>query len=240
MLPKLKSFKDRILRRRNRNRVLPDIHDKDFISSEFGEYRKFDVDDHKYKSFCMYFVDLAGKLIISDGVPLKTELSALNQIFHVSDTDQNKILLLLKESYEADQPLEIIVKQMDKFFGNNRLLYKKTILYLMQIALADAPLNKKEVEWFKDLCDKLQLEIDVIYSALRAILIPASRDPYLFLNLSRDVTIASLNKEYRQLASSCHPDKFVAYEYSEEFKLIISEKFNLINNAYNLIKSEIK
>jgi hypothetical protein len=61
---------------------------------------------------------------------------------------------------------------------------------------------------------------------------------YIVLSANKDEKICTIKSKYRQLARQYHPDTL--YGYDENIKLAYTEKFRIVQNAYELIRQQYR
>jgi DnaJ like chaperone protein len=107
------------------------------------------------------------------------------------------------------------------------------IVYL--VAFADKELHPNEERMINDIIGFVEINTDDAFE-IRGEFCSDSDKHYQILNITRNSSVEDVKKSYRLLSKKYHPDR--VSHLGDEFAKLASEKFQIINKAYEEIKKE--
>jgi DnaJ like chaperone protein len=178
---------------------------------------------------------LSAGVMKADGRQLKSELDYVKDFFirNFGATLTQHYMKAFREILKQEIPLEDICIQI----RNNMDLHSRLQLmhYLFGIALADGITHPEEIKTIENIARWMDIP-QTDFVTIQGMFVKDIHSAYKILDLTPDANIEEIKKSYRALALKYHPDK--VSHLGEEFQLAAKEKFQKINEAYNLLKKE--
>lgn len=191
-------------------------------------------------SFTFYIIAIAAKLANVDSSECaKTTPNAVEsfkEIFSIAESEVAKIEELYAEAAYDNIPATHYAKQLVNLFPKNRLLIEELVDDLLIFADADGSMTSAKVLFLRDVVLALNFNERFFHRALRKHLLNTNPDPFILLDVSRDISYIDLKKKYRNIANDWHPDKFSGKNVASELAAIAREQFELYSKAYETIK----
>ena len=186
--------------------------------------------------FAVSLLVLIAAIMKADGKVLKSELDYVKHFLsqNFGQKESQEALSMLKELLKQDIPVQEVCAQIRRNLDYSSRL--QLIHFLFNLANIDGPVNSSEQTLLDTITEGLGVNVSdkrSIGSMFSQTTIDAA---YKILEIDRNASIADIKKAYRAMAVKYHPDK-VAY-LGEEMKNAANEKFQKLNQAYELIKKE--
>ncbi|MBU0486438.1 MAG: TerB family tellurite resistance protein [Bacteroidetes bacterium] len=185
--------------------------------------------------FTVSLLILAAAVMKADGKVLKSELDTVRNFFAAQfgpKVAQERMLVLreiLKQEFNIQEVCTQIKSNMQH---QTRLLLVK---FMFDIANADGQIHPTEKDLIRRISQYLGIS-QADYDSLISMYVKDTTSAYKILEISPDVADDDVKKAYRRLASKHHPDKVM--HLGEEYQKAAKEKFQNIQEAYDLIKKE--
>jgi DnaJ like chaperone protein len=149
------------------------------------------------------------------------------------ESESSEMLRMLRDILKQEIPLKDVTRQIRARMDYPSRLQLMHLIY--GIALADGSIIEPEVIQLRQIAVDLGIN-DADISSLKSMFIQTTDWAYSILEVDKNAGNEEIKKSYRQLALKNHPDK-VAY-LGEEIRKKAQEKFQKINEAYEVIKKE--
>lgn len=186
--------------------------------------------------FEMCIVVLTAAMMKADGKVMRSELGFAKQFFIKNfgqDRAEYNIKLLqgvLQQNFDVNQVAEQIKYNLD--YSSKLLILQ----YMFGIANADNEISDIELSFLQSIAYKIGI-YDTDFQSIKAMFMgKKSTDYYKILEIDANATDEEVKRAYRKLAVKHHPDK-VAH-LGEDAQRAAQEKFQIIQEAYNKIKTE--
>lgn len=186
--------------------------------------------------FAVSLLVLIAAIMKADGKVLKSELDYVKHFLkqNFGDKESLEALSLLKEFLKQDIPVQEVCGQIRRNLDYSSRL--QLIHFLFNLANIDGPVTDSEQKLLDIIAENLGVNITDKRS-IGSMFSQSSIDAaYAVLEISSNASVSDIKKAYRAMAVKYHPDK-VAY-LGEEMKQAANEKFQKLNQAYELIKKE--
>lgn len=185
--------------------------------------------------FIVSLLVLIAAVMKADRRVLKSELTFVRTYLTKSfgEEETTEMLRMLRDILKQEIPLKDVTNQI-----RSRMDYSSRLQLLhliFGIALSDGAITEPEIIQLEQIGIDLGMSPADINS-LKGMFIKSTDWAYTVLEIEKNATHEEIKKAYRQLALKNHPDK-VAY-LGEEIRQRAQEKFQKINEAYELIKKE--
>ncbi|MDR2036622.1 MAG: TerB family tellurite resistance protein [Bacteroidales bacterium] len=186
--------------------------------------------------FAVSLLVLIAAIMKADGKVLKSELDYVKQFLRQNFGEKESVeaLGMLKELLKQNIPVEEVCGQIRRHLDYSSRL--QLVHFLFNLANIDGPVTPAE----QRLLDIISVNLGVNIKDEQSIGSMFSKGTldaaYAVLEVDRNATIPEIKKAYRSMAVKYHPDK-VAY-LGEDVKKAANEKFQKLNEAYELIKKE--
>lgn len=202
---------------------------EDFIREQFGRTQ------YSPSQFSSALLILSAEVMKADGKILKAELDFVKQ-FLVQQFGRDyapQYLQELKGYLNKKSNLDHTCNS----FRNHIPHQQKQILiqYLFGIAQSDGNVSNSELNVIQRIAMLLGLR-QFEFDQLKAMFWKDSSDAYKTLGIDKSATESEIKAAYRKLAREHHPDKVASM--GEQYQTAAKEKFQKIQEAYDLIKKE--
>lgn len=202
---------------------------EDFIRQQFGRQQ------YSQSQFSSALLILSAEVMKADGKVLKAELDFVKQ-FLVQQFGRDYAPQYLQELKRyLNQPMNL--EQTCANFRNYIPPQQKQILiqYLFGIAQSDGTISNSELSIIQRIAGLLGLR-QFEFEQLKSMFWKDSSNAYKTLGLDKSATDADIKSAYRKLAREHHPDKVASM--GEQYQKAAKEKFQKIQEAYEMIKKE--
>lgn len=201
-----------------------------------------DVDEISIKShqqttrgdFIASLLVLVAAVMKADGVVKRSELNYVKDFLRQSlgEAAAREALVTLRDILKSEIPVDEVCQQINLNLDYSSKL--QLVHLLIGIAKADNELANAEIELIKRIAFILRVNTATFESIINVN--NSIHDAYKVLEVSPDASNEEIKKVYRRLAVEHHPDK-VSY-LGEDLQKKAQEKFQKINEAYEIIKKE--
>lgn len=185
--------------------------------------------------FAVSLLVLIAAIMRADGKIMQSELNYVKTFFlqKFGKTSANEALQMLRDLLKQTIPLEDVSYQIRDHLDYPSRLELLHLLY--GIAQADGVLHSSELNIINRVAGYLGIS-STDQQSIRNMFIPGTDGAYKILGINKNASIDEIKKAYRKLAMEHHPDK-VSY-LGKDFRKSAEEKFQKINEAYEMIKKE--
>lgn len=186
--------------------------------------------------FSVSLLVLIAATMKADGKILKSELDYVKHFLkqNFGDKESLEALSLLRELLKQDIPVQEVCGQIRRNLDYSSRL--QLIHFLFNLANIDGAIHPAEQNILDIITENLGVNVTDKRS-IGSMFSQSSIDAaYAVLEIDRNASVTDIKKAYRAMAIKYHPDK-VAY-LGEEMRKAANEKFQKLNQAYELIKKE--
>ncbi len=186
--------------------------------------------------FAFSLLVLIAAIMKADGKVLKPELDYVKHFLkqNFGEKESLEALSILKELLKQDIPVEDVCGQIRRNLDYSSRL--QLTHFLFNLANIDGTVTDSEQRLLDIISEELGVNTTDKKSIGSMFLKSSTDAAYAVLEINRNATVPEIKKAYRAMAVKYHPDK-VAYLGSEVRKAA-NEKFQKLNQAYELIKKE--
>ena len=182
-------------------------------------------------------VALAAKMARADGVVLREEVRAFEDIVIVPPADHAKVARLFRLAQATTLGFEAYARQLKGAFGNEPALLDDVLEGLFLIAKADGAVHEAEVAYLRSVAEifgNSQRE----FEAVLARHVHLRDDPYAALGAERDWSDGDIKAQHRRLVRHFHPDREIARGLPPDAIRIATDRLAAINAAWDRIAAE--
>jgi len=178
---------------------------------------------------------LSAAVMKADGSVLKSELNYVKSFLlkQFGENNTKYLLQMLREFLQKDIPLKEVCEQIRH--NMDHPLRLQLLHYLFGIAQSDGSVTKAEVDIIHEIASRLGIS-EKDFASLKAMFFKDAESAYKILEIEKTATDNDIKKAYRKMAMKYHPDKVASL--GEEFKMAAEEKFQKVQEAYEIIKKE--
>lgn len=191
----------------------------------------------KQVAFTVALIALCAKLSKADGVTLKIEAEAFDEIYHVPESEKPNVRRLFDLAKQDVAGFEAYTQRIARLLKDEPELKRNVLRALFHVALKDRVLHKREDAFLKYVAEEFGLD-NMEYRAIRALYVKDDSDPYRMLALPPDSSDQEVKAAYRRLVRQYHPDALMAAGVPSEFAILADDKIKMINAAYDEIARE--
>lgn len=184
---------------------------------------------------------LASLLMRSDSPPNLQEITCFQKIFTTDTAFPKQASELFEAANQSLLDIHTYIQQLRILFPlSDQGFYEQLMALFVFIALADGSLHIKEAQWLKEFARSFDLDPQILITILKSFLLPISLEPEEILGLKKGYSPINLKQSYHEQVQYCHPDRLQKETISEEYRLVMTEKFTLIQHAYEQLKAPSK
>jgi DnaJ like chaperone protein len=187
--------------------------------------------------FTTGLVALAAKMAKSDGVVVRHEVEAFEEIVDVPAGEHENVKRLFDLAKRTTDGFEAYARQIGALFRDEPALLEDVLEGLFHIAKADGAVHEAEFGYLKSVAAEFGLD-DPHFDRIAVRHVRRADDPYLVLGAERDMTDDDLKRHYRQLVSAIHPDREIARGLPPEAIRIATDRLAAVNTAWERIARE--
>jgi len=178
---------------------------------------------------------LVAAVLKADGKIMRSELDYVKEFFkrNFGIEGAQEALITLQDLTKQTIPVTDVCHQIKHYMDHSARL--QLIHFLFGIATADEIAHPEEIKLIKHIAANIGIS-EADFSSIQAMFIPKSDWAYDVLEVNPSMSDEEIKKAYRKMAVKYHPDK-VSY-LGEEVQKSAKEKFQKVNEAYQLISKE--
>lgn len=182
-------------------------------------------------------IALAAKMAKADGVVLRSEVEAFEQILVVPERDRAAVSSLFRLAGATVAGADAYATQLATTFADQPVLLEHVVEGLFLIAAADGALHEAELVYLKRISDLLGRS-EAWFEATLERHARRRDDPYLALGADRDWSDEALRAHHRRLVREHHPDREIARGLPAEAVRIATVRLAAINAAWDRVRRE--
>ena len=209
----------------------PKDNDRRFVGGESTNYRRATVGDIRVS-----LIVLIACVMKADGQVKKSEVNHIKPFLvkNYGEEGARDALQLLKELLQKDINPVGVSRQIAQHVNYSTRL--EILHLLLDVAMADGEMADSEVQVVETIVEHMGIQ-PMDYRSLLA-MYRRDADPnwaYTALEITPQATDEEVKRAYRRMAMKYHPDK--VSNAGEEVQRSATEKFRIINQAYETIKT---
>lgn len=188
-------------------------------------------------AFTHALIALGAKLCTIDGTVSTAEYAAVHALFIAkAEIDDNQARsLFVARAGDTSSALQY-ARQIAGMTVGQSALHVDLIQRLLQVALADAPLNAAEVELLRAVADIFETPKETFRSLMSRSFTAPSASPYEVLGISPRATDKELREHYMARVQKLHPDRYQAAGASDDTIAMLSDQLASVNAAYKAVQ----
>ncbi len=178
---------------------------------------------------------LSAVVIKADGRVMKSEIEYVRNFFaqQFGAAFANQQILVLRDILKRDIPVRQVCQEIRH--NMEHPLRLQLLHYLFGIANADGKVDQSEIAILREIAINLGIN-EKDFESLKAMFYKDTGSAYKILEVEATVSDDEIKKAYRKMAVKFHPDK--VSHLGEEFQKSAKEKFQKVQDAYEVIKKE--
>ena len=206
-----------------------------FIDATNLEKFEHNHQDTTTGDFIVSLLVIIASVMKADQRVVKTELNFVKTYLSKSfgEEETQEMLRMLRDILKQDIPVKAVTRQIKSRMDYPSRLQLMHLIF--GIAIADGTISGSETMLVEQIALDLGINAADIQS-IKSMFIQSADWAYKVLEVDRNASNETIKKAYRQLALKNHPDK-VAY-LGEEIRQKAQEKFQKINEAWEMVKKE--
>lgn len=178
---------------------------------------------------------LSAVVIKADGKVMKSEIDYVRNFFarQFGEAFAQQQMQVLKDILKRDIPVRDVCLEIKH--NMEHPLRLQLLHYLFGIAFADGKVEKTELHLLEEIAGYLGIN-EKDYASLKAMFFKDTDSAYKILEIEANATDEEVKKAYKKMAVKYHPDKVM--HLGEEFQKSAKEKFQKVQEAYEILKKE--
>lgn len=208
-----------------------------FIGNYFDKKGDFQHADGRTTKgdFMMSLLVLVAAILKADGKIVRAELDFVKQNFVRSfgEAQAKELIRLLGDLVKQEIPLPAVCRQISQHMDHSSRL--ELLHLLFAISQADGQISAQELQLLERIARDISISTSD-YQSIKGMFVKDTSNAYRILEIEPTASEEEIKKAYRKMAVKYHPDK-VAY-LGEEIVADAKQKFQKVNEAYELIKKE--
>lgn len=185
--------------------------------------------------FRLSLLVLSAAVMKADGKMLKTELDYIKAFFvqNFGQAQTRHYMQAFRDMLKQEIPLLNVCTQIRTHMDLHSRL--QLLHFLFGIALADGKAHAQEIKTIEDISNWLNINHHDFVS-IKNMFVKDTDSAYKILETTSTASDEEVKKAFRAMALKYHPDR--VSHLGEEFQLAAKEKFQKVNEAWNIIKKE--
>jgi DnaJ like chaperone protein len=187
--------------------------------------------------FEVSLIILVAAVMKADGKVLKSELDYVRSFFahQFGDARVKDRMIFLRDVMDHQIHVKEVCDQIRNSMDHPARL--QLMHFLFGISYADGDVHSNELLILQQISHGLGIN-PKDFASLKAMFYKDSESAYIILEIEKSVSDDEVKKAYRRMAIKYHPDK--VEHLGSEFRKAAHEKFQKVNEAYELIRKERK
>jgi DnaJ like chaperone protein len=201
------------------------------------------------------FIALVAKVAKADGRVDELEAQLIGIMFDdisaiFPDKEKTRTILkaIFNEEKEKNDNTKEIAQALNKKLGRSILKRRQYVGFLIQLASAGTGINSDEEKVLQEIVRELNISQDEYNAMLLKFQnmlknkqeSMSLREAYTILGVNENDNFNVIKKTYRKLVREYHPDILKSQNKDEEYMEKATEKTQEINQAYEVIKADMK
>ncbi len=187
-------------------------------------------------NFITHLVGILVTIAKADGHVSRQEINVIERAFvsfGFKGEDLSFIRSLINQTSGVDLDFRAVCYEFKQYSSYEERLSLLRIVYL--VAFADKELHPNEERMINDIIGLVEIDVNDAFE-IRAEFCSDSDKHYQILNVTRSSSVEDIKKSYRRLSKQYHPDR--VSHLGDEFAKLATDKFQILNKAYEEIKKE--
>ncbi len=208
------------------------------------ESSTFSSVDQTQMIFFVGAFSMLAKMATSDGSMVSSERAKveefITQDLHLSGQERQAALKVFNAALTSNETFERFALQFYQNFAHERTILELLMDVLVRVAAADGNISAPEKNLLDSAANIFRIPSALLDSIIKryASISSSPSQAYAVLNLTSSATDDEVKKAYRKLSIEFHPDTIASKGLPEEFTRFATEKFRVIQDAYESIKKE--
>ncbi len=186
---------------------------------------------------------LSAKMAKADGIIQKEEISIIDHfikdVLELNSDAREMAIKIFREAKDSSRSFEEFASDFYSAFRYDHEKLVGMLHLLLAIALADNVFHPNEEKMILSAVNIFNLSQNE-YEQIKASYIENTDKYYAILECTRNDSIEKIKMNYRRLVNEYHPDKITSLQLPKEFIQFATNKFQEIQQAYDIIKNERK
>lgn len=185
--------------------------------------------------FVISLLVLIAAVMKADGTVKNSELEYVKNSFRKSFGEEaaRESLLMLRDILKQNIPVDQVGQQIKMNMDYSSRLQLLHLLF--GISAADGRIVQSEIDMIHYISNRIGVTTKDERS-IRAMFVADDGWVYKILEVTKESSVDEIKKSYRKMAMKYHPDK--VSHLGQEFQNSAKEKFQKLNQAYEIIKKE--
>lgn len=185
--------------------------------------------------FVVSLLVLIAAVMKADGTVKNSELEYVKNSFRKSFGEEaaRESLLMLRDILKQNIPVDQVGQQIKMNMDYSSRLQLLHLLF--GISAADGRIVQSEIDMIHYISNRIGVTTKDERS-IRAMFVADDDWVYKILEIPKESSVDEIKKAYRKMAMKYHPDK--VSHLGQEFQNSAKEKFQKLNQAYEIIKKE--
>ncbi len=185
--------------------------------------------------YVMSLLVLVAAVMKADGRVLKSELDYVKKFLvqNFGEDSAHEAIKMLRGLLNQTIPVTDVCLQIQQNMNYSSRL--QLVHFLFGIANADGHVDATELDLIKHICLSMGIN-NSDFESMKAMFVKDTGYAYKILEIEESATDNEVKTAYRRMAIKYHPDK-VSY-LGDDFQKAAKEKFQKVNEAYEMIKKE--
>ena len=206
------------------------------IGAMAGHFTLDRVNDNQVV-FTIALISLAAKMTRADGSVSPIEITAVQDVLRVPDSEQRNMERVFQLAQEDVAGFDTYAKQVASIYAESPQVLEDVLDVLFFIAYADGQLHPAELQYLKIVADIFKVEKST-FDAVQARHDGRVQDPYIVLGVARHADDATVRAAWLKAVRDNHPDQLQARGMPQEMIHIATARMAAINDAWRIISKE--
>lgn len=187
--------------------------------------------------YVMSLLVLIAAVMKADGRVLKSELNYVKNFLvqNFGPDSAREALKMLQDLLKQNIPVTDVCRQIERNMNYSSRL--QLMHFLFGVANADGKVDDVELQLIEKISNSMGISSSD-FGSIKAMFVKDANAAYKILEIDPSVSNEEIKKAYRRMAMKYHPDK--VSHLGEDFRKAAKEKFQKVNQAYQIIKEERK
>ena len=188
----------------------------------------------KRVAFTVTVIALSAKMAKADGIVSRDEIAAFRERVHVPPSELNQVGKFWDLARQTPAGYEDYAKQVAQLFPAKAPILEQLLDLLFHIAKSDGDITAPEQNYLHNVAKIFGFDTSE-FDRMLAIQRSSGPSAYEILGVSVDCDNQTLNRRWKELVRTHHPDTLIANGMPEEFVAAANDKLARINSAYDAL-----
>ena len=170
----------------------------------------------------------------ADGIVSRDEIAAFRERVHVPPSELNQVGKFWDLARQTPAGYEDYAKQVAHLFPTKAPILEQLLDLLFHIAKSDGDITVPEQNYLQNVAKIFGFDTSE-FDRMLAIHRSSGPSAYEILGVSVDCDNQTLNRRWKELVRTHHPDTLIANGMPEEFVAAANDKLARINSAYDTL-----